>query len=74
LAVGQICNPTVSITINKYSPSKGFFFSEFKKYHGKKNILNAMPEIQHIRLYGIKDDMLFVTPDIYQEAHIKKLL
>ena len=74
VAVGQICNPTVSVSIKKYNPSTGFFTDALKKYHGKKNILNDIPEIQHIRLYGIKDDMPFVTPDIYQETHIKKLL
>ena len=76
VAVGAICNPVISMPITKYTASKGFTVSKSKtkKFNSSKNILNSLQEIMKIRLYGIADDMAFITPDVYDIKHIEKLV
>lgn len=42
-------------------------------YDHEKNILNQM-SLNRVVLYGIADNMPFVTPDVYSEASIEKLV
>ena len=40
----------------------------------RKNILNKVPDIKKITLFGIADDMKFITPNEYSSEHIQDLV
>jgi hypothetical protein len=72
IPVGQICNPVLSIPVLKYNSKKGFTISKSKtkKFNTSKNIMNSMSIITKIRLFGMADDMPFMTPETYSKEHV----
>jgi hypothetical protein len=75
--VGEICNPIITWNILSYNNSNNIFELEDKTYVfdlDPKNILNNFKEIQKIKLFGINDDMKFVTPDVYNKESINRLV
>jgi hypothetical protein len=75
--VGQLCNPVITYNITNYDDDSKEFAVEETVYNfssDPKNILNKFGEIQKIKLFGIGDCMKFVTPDIYNESGIDKLI
>ena len=61
IRVGHICNPLITYDVlnTEMEVSGKHIFSD------KKNILNSFTTISKILLYGIADDMLFITPKEY---------
>lgn len=75
--VGQLCNPIITWNITNYDSNKKEFEIESTNYFfskDPKNILNKIPSIQKIKLFGIGDCMKFVTPDVYDIEAIRKLV
>ena len=82
IGVGEICNPvtTYSITSENKRPKTGKVIvkkvegSELRFGSDPRNILNDKSlGIRKIKLYGIDDDMLFITPDKYDVANFESL-
>lgn len=71
IEVGEICNPNISYdildNITKYT-GKAIFIKD------KKNILNYFKDIKKLKLFGIADDMKFITPDVYKKSDIINLI
>jgi hypothetical protein len=70
IRVGQICNPLITYDVlnTEMELSGKHVFSD------KKNILNSFTTISKILLYGIADDMPFITPKEYPIKKINKLI
>ena len=70
IRVGQICNPVITYDVlnTEMEVSGKHIFSD------KKNILNSFTTICKILLYGIADDMPFITPKEYPIKKINKLI
>lgn len=81
LVVGDLCNPILSHCITCYDDLAGFNVKDTedkcwrRRESDDKNILNRFPdsEIKHMTIFGIEDDMPFITPDLYRAEHIEKL-
>ncbi len=69
IRVGRICNPLITYDVlnTEMEISGKYIFSD------KKNILNSFTHISKILLYGIADDMPFITPKEYPIKKINKL-
>jgi hypothetical protein len=75
VGVGEICNPVMTRNVLGYSEDKGFILSPIEfKFSDKKNLLLRLPEIKPIYLFGIADDMPFITKDEYSEGAVDELL
>ena len=73
--VGEICNPVITYDILNYDSEKGFEFVEKEEiFEDNLNILNSFNDIKKIILFGIADEMEFVTPDIYKKIDIYKII
>jgi hypothetical protein len=73
--VGEICNPVITYDINTYNHKDGFTYGEETHFdRDEKNILNHFGDIKKLKLFGINDDMAFITPDKYDKAHIVELV
>lgn len=83
IGVGEICNPTItySITSDNKKPKTGKI--GIKKVEGSelrfgsdlRNILNDKSlGIRKIKLYGIDDDMPFITPDKYDVSNFEEII
>jgi len=75
--VGELCNPVSTWNILSYDNQNDFFNIKKKIYNfdpDPRNILNNFNQIQKIKLFGISDTMDFVTPDIYSNNSICKLV
>ncbi len=70
IRVGRICNPLITYDVlnTEMEISGKYIFSD------KKNILNSFTHISKILLYGIADDMPFITPKEYPIKKINKLI
>lgn len=83
IGVGEICNPTItySITSDNKKPKTGKVIvkkvegSELRFGSDSRNILNDKSlGIRKIKLYGIDDDMLFITPDKYDVSNFEEII
>lgn len=83
IGVGEICNPvtTYSITSDNKKPKTGKVIvkkvegSELRFGSDSRNILNDKSlGIRKIKLYGIDDDMLFITPDKYDVSNFMQII
>lgn len=75
IEVGEICNPVISYDIFRYCLDTGFTFYEKKNFeYDDKNILNNFQDIKKLKLFGIADEMKFITPSVYDKKHIIKLV
>jgi hypothetical protein len=75
--VGELCNPVQTWNIISYNKEKKEFEIDERMYsfeNDKSNILNSFEDIQKIKLFGIGDCMEFITPDVYHEEAIQKLI
>jgi hypothetical protein len=72
--VGELCNPLVTYNINSYQDSRFNLVEENNNFNDDKNILNKFESIKKIKLFGIADDMPFVTPDVYTRESVSELL
>lgn len=70
VAVGTVCNPTITYDIDNMDMDISGKFT----FNNNKNILNSFYDIPKIILFGINDDMPFITPDVYSKQQINKLL
>jgi hypothetical protein len=70
VGVGTVCNPIITYDINDISMN----ITGKHIFNDKKNILNVFPDISKIMLFGIGDDMPFITPDVYSKKQIQELL
>jgi len=70
IRVGQICNPLITFDVLNTDME----ISEKYLFNDKKNILNKIDNISKIILYGIADDMPFITPHEYSIKKINKLI
>lgn len=69
--IGEVCNPIESYSITDYSYVKGFSIAERKNmFNEKKNILLNFP-LQKIKIYGLHDDLVLVTPQHYKKQHVE---
>lgn len=68
IKAGDICNPIITLDILGISKETNkFIVSDIIRDHsGDKNILNNF-NFPKIKLYGIADDMPFITPDTYSQ-------
>jgi hypothetical protein len=73
LHAGCICNPVVTYEIDSYDDTDGFHILKNKSVHAYKNILNLF-KFPKLILYGLDEEMPFVTPDVYRKKFIKKQL
>lgn len=72
--VGELCNPVLTWNILDYD---GRFIYEENPYNfatHNKNILNHFSNIKKIKLFGIADNMKFVTPDVYSQTSVQELI
>jgi hypothetical protein len=75
IEVGEICNPIITYDIINYTPDTGFKFENMKSFEkDNKNILNKFSYIKKLTLFGIADDMKFITPDIYNKKHVLRMI
>ena len=83
IGVGEICNPTItySITSDNKKPKTGKIGikkvegSELRFGSDPRNILNDKSlGIRKIKLYGIDDDMPFITPDKYDFSNFEEII
>jgi len=75
--VGELCNPVQTWNILNYSEEKEEFNyeeTEFNWENNLNNILNNFENIKKIKLFGIADDMNFITPKDYKKNAIDKLI
>lgn len=75
--VGEICNPVKTWAIQNYDTDNFVIESEPIDWFGEpKNILNdvELEGFKKLYLFGINDDMKFITPADYSEKSIKKLI
>lgn len=74
--VGEICNPVTAYNITSYDNSMGFTIDEHCHSYecDEKNILNRFSNLKSMIIFGIGDDMPFVTPDKYRVEHAEKIL
>ena len=75
--VGELCNPVQTWSIKSYDKATKEFEIDPEMHSfetDNKNILNSIDGIQKIKLFGISDCMEFITPDIYDEVAIQKLI
>jgi hypothetical protein len=68
--VGMICNPIISYSIIDSTMR----VSNEAHFDDNKNILNKFNDISKIILFGIADNMPFITPDIYPKTSIDTLI
>lgn len=71
IKAGDICNPIETYDILGITDN-GFQIENHTKFHNK-NILNGL-DFEKIILYGIADDMPFITPDSYQKELFDDLI
>jgi hypothetical protein len=76
--VGEICNPVVTYDITKYNatadPESSFTIENRQSFEGDgNNILNHL-DFKKLTLFGIADDMKFITPVDYKKEHIMWLV
>jgi hypothetical protein len=72
IRVGQLCSPVITYEIIDFEKETGFK-SDFKPtFTNDRNILTDLG-FTEIILWGIADQMAFVTPSAYPEHHILKL-
>ena len=75
IEVGEICNPLLTYDIIDYNNEHGFKFENKTIFEtDSKNILNTFDSIKKLALFGIADDMPFITPDIYKKDHILSMI
>jgi len=73
--VGEICNPVITYDVTNYKPDTGFEFKNKKSFEkDDKNILNEIVDIKKLTLFGIADEMKFITPDIYNKEHVISMI
>jgi hypothetical protein len=70
IRVGQICNPIKTFDVLNTDME----ISGKHVFNNKKNILNSFNNISKIILYGIADDMPFITPQEYSSKKINQLI
>lgn len=69
--VGEICNPVVTYDVSSYDPEKGFEFGNRTSFlEDEKNLLNELEDIKKLTLFGIADQMKFITPAEYKKEHV----
>jgi hypothetical protein len=72
IRVGQLCSPIITYEITDFDKETGFK-SDFKSTSTiDRNILSDLG-FTEIILWGIANEMKFVTPSAYPEHHILKL-
>ncbi len=75
VGVGEICNPVITRDIIDYKNSNFVVNPYSDTFEDDRNILNySSLNIKKIKLFGIADDMKFVTPDIYTKEAAESLL
>jgi hypothetical protein len=72
--VGELCNPVLTWNILDYDGKFKFNETPTNFSHDSKNILNNYPGIKKIKLFGIADNMKFITPDVYAQNSIQELI
>lgn len=76
IKIGKVYNVTQSYNLISYDKSKHVFTvdKKLKSYTEKKNILNQIPEFDKLKLFGLSDNMQFVSPHTYTFTSINLLL
>jgi hypothetical protein len=75
VTVGEICNPVTTYAVNSYFVDQGFKFENKAEFgDDSKNILNNITDIKKLVLFGIADEMKFITPEEYKKIHIIKMV
>jgi hypothetical protein len=72
--VGELCNPTITYNIDSYQDNKFDVAKEKYYFDNDKNILNNFNSIKQIKLFGIADNMAFITPKDYTRESVNELL
>jgi hypothetical protein len=71
IQVGEICNPVVTYDVTNYDSDRGFTFGNRQSFEAdEKNILNEIDSIKKLTLFGIADQMKFITPVEYTKEHV----
>ena len=67
--VGTICNPRITYNVDNMD----MHISNRQCFDDNRNVLNVFCA-PRMTLYGIDDNMPFITPDVYPAEHVMKLL
>jgi hypothetical protein len=74
ISVGEICNPILSYSITGIKGNLSFINEGSSFIDDPKNILNNINNIKKIILFGIEDNMPFITPEVYNVEDFNKLI
>jgi len=71
IQVGEICNPVVTYDVTNYDSVRGFEFGNRQSFEtDERNILNEIESIKRLTLFGIADQMKFITPAEYTKENV----
>lgn len=71
---GDICNPVITYDITGYD-NDGFKYEGKTEFGGdSKNILSKFGFAKPLILFGIADEMKFITPADYKKEHVQEML
>ena len=71
IKVGDLCNPVISYEVTGYDDEFGFTFGHKVSFEkDPRNLLNEMKGVPKLSLFGIADEMEFITPDVYKKEHV----
>ena len=75
IQVGEICNPVVTYDVTNYDSVRGFEFGNRQSFEtDEKNILNEIESIKRLTLFGIADQMKFITPAEYTKENVMNMI
>jgi hypothetical protein len=72
--VGEIYNPTETINLLEKNDIEIISDDTITVFNDEKNILNNLENIKTFVLFGLSDDMPFITPENYSKENFQKII